>query len=181
MVDQDPVALFERAAGDAVALAATVTPSQLGDPTPCSDWTVAELLEHMAGGTSYLLGALEIDHRAPGTDAEAYRAAVTRCVEELRRPGTLERRCMSPANFEWSIAEATAGTFMDQLVHTWDLATAIGADTTLDPELTQACVDMFLPHMPEIGRHAGIVGPAVAVANDASAQVRLLGAMGRQP
>jgi hypothetical protein len=40
---------------------------------------------------------------------------------------------------------------------------------------------MFLPQMPEIGRQAGIVGPAVPVPATASAQDRLLGAMGRQP
>jgi hypothetical protein len=40
---------------------------------------------------------------------------------------------------------------------------------------------MFLPGMPEIGRQAGIVGPEVPLASDASAQDRLLGAMGRRP
>ena len=70
---------------------------------------------------------------------------------------------------------------MDQLIHTWDLAVAIDGDRTLDPELVDAIVAMFLPQMPEVGRTAGIVGPAVAVAADASAQDRLLGAMGRHP
>lgn len=180
-MEHDPVVLFERAATDASALAGKVTTRQLGDPTPCREWTVAQLLEHMAGGTSYLLGALGVDHEPPGADANAYRAAVFRCVEELRRPGALERRCMSPAGFEWSLAEATAGTFMDQLVHTWDLAVATGQDTALDAELADACVAMFLPDMPEIGRQAGLVGPAVPVPADASAQYRLLGAMGRHP
>jgi uncharacterized protein (TIGR03086 family) len=66
-------------------------------------------------------------------------------------------------------------------VHTWDLAVAIGADRRLDSELVRACVDMFVPQMPEIGRQAGIVGPEIPVAADASPQDRLLGAMGRNP
>jgi uncharacterized protein (TIGR03086 family) len=70
---------------------------------------------------------------------------------------------------------------MDVLVHTWDLATATGQDPNLDPELVDACVAMFLPDMPERGRAAGIVGPAVDVPDDASPQDRLLGAMGRRP
>ena len=49
---------------------------------------------------------------------------------------------------------------MDQLVHTRDLAVAIGGDRDLDPEL---------------------VGPKVSVFAGATAQDRLLGAMGRQP
>jgi hypothetical protein len=47
--------------------------------------------------------------------------------------------------------------------------------------LVDAIVVMFLPQMPEIGREAGIVGPEVVVADDASPQDRLLGAMGRHP
>ena len=78
-------------------------------------------------------------------------------------------------------AAAVAGTAMDQLVHTWDLAVAIGADRKLDPELVESCVAMFLPQMPDIGRSAGLVGPEVVVPPDASAQDRLLGAMGRNP
>lgn len=70
---------------------------------------------------------------------------------------------------------------MDQLVYTWDLATATGQDGTLDPELDEACTGMFLPQMPERGRSAGLIGPAVVVSPDASDQDRLLGAMGRQP
>jgi uncharacterized protein (TIGR03086 family) len=173
----DPVMLFERAAGGAVAMAAGVRPEQLAVATPCTEWDVAALLAHMRGGTGYLLGALSVDAEAD----ERYEAAVARCADALGAPGALERRCMSPGGFEWSVAEAAAGTAMDQLVHTWDLAVAIGGDPTLDPELVEVIVAMFLPHMPEIGRQAGIVGPEVAVAAGASAQDRLLGAMGRHP
>ena len=56
-----------------------------------------------------------------------------------------------------------------------------GADPKLDPELVDACVSMFLPQMPNIGRTAGLVGPEVVVPSDAPTQDRLLGAMGRQP
>jgi uncharacterized protein (TIGR03086 family) len=173
----DPVVLFERAAGGAVAMAAQVRPEQLALATPCTEWDVGALLAHMQGGTGYLLGALGAETHPD----EQYGAAVARCVDSLRDAGALERNCMSPAGFEWSVAEATAGTAMDQLVHTWDLAVAMGAERKLDPELVDAVVAMFLPQIPEIGRTAGIVGPEVAVPSDASAQDRLLGAMGRHP
>ena len=70
---------------------------------------------------------------------------------------------------------------MDQLIHTWDLAVALGVDRTLDAEVVEAVVAMFLPHMPDVGRQAGFVGAAVAVADGASPQDALLGAMGRDP
>jgi uncharacterized protein (TIGR03086 family) len=180
-LSSDPVELFDRAASNAVALAAQVRDEQRSAPTPCTEWDVEALLGHMVGGTGYLLAALGIDGSPGTTDAASYRDAVARCVESLRQPGALEIRCMSPAGFEWSVSDATAGTAMDQLVHTWDLAVAIGADKELDPEAVDAIVEMFLPQMPEIGRSAGIVGPEVRVPEAASAQDRLLGAMGRQP
>jgi uncharacterized protein (TIGR03086 family) len=177
----DPVLLFERAATNAASMVGQVRPEQQGAPTPCSEWDVDALVSHMAGGTIYLRAALGLESGVVRADDGAYRDAVSRCVEALRVPGALERRCMSPAGIEWSVAEATAGTAMDQLVHTWDLAVAIGGDRRLDPELVDAIVAIFLPQMPEIGRSAGIVGPAVHVPDDASAQDRMLGAMGRQP
>lgn len=180
-MEQDPVALFVRAASHAAAMASKVDASQLDAPTPCREWTVAQLVEHMAGGPSYLLGALGVAHEPPRTNVDAYAAAVARCLAELRAPGALERRSLSPAGFEWSMAEATAGTSMEHLVHTWDLAEATGQDPTLDDDLDEACVAMFLPAMPEVGRRAGLDGPEVPVPADASPQYRLLGAMGRQP
>jgi uncharacterized protein (TIGR03086 family) len=176
-----PVVLFERAATCAASMAAQVRPDQRSAPTPCTEWDVDALLSHMVGGTRYLLTALGLDSAPVAKGDGSYRAAVARCVESLAGPVVLDGRCMSPAGFEWSIGEAVAGTAMDQLVHTWDLAVAIGGDRQLDPELVEACVTMFLPQMPEIGRAAGIVGPEVPLPADASAQDRLLGAMGRQP
>jgi uncharacterized protein (TIGR03086 family) len=175
----DPISIYERAATRAADLARGVRPEQMSLPTPCSEWDVGALLEHMAGGSAYLFGALGLD--GPGGAAWPAQEAVFACVEALREPGTLDRRCMSPAGFEWSVAEAVAGTAMDQLIHTWDLGVAVGEKGDMDPELAGAIVAMFLPAMPEMGRQAGFVGAAVAVSADASAQERLLGAMGRDP
>jgi uncharacterized protein (TIGR03086 family) len=179
----DPVLLFPRATARGADVMAAVRPEQLIDPTPCSEWSVQQLVDHMVGSTDYLLAALAGEQPSirSGTGVDDYRVGVAKVLDGLREPGALERRCLSPLGFEWSLREATAGTFMDNLVHTWDLATATGQDPALDGELAEACVAMFLPEMPERGRAAGIVGPAVAVPADASALDRLLAAMGRRP
>lgn len=174
-----PVEMFERAATAAAALGRSVGADQMALATPCSEWDVAALLEHMAGGPAYLSAALAVSAPASGRWPES--ASIDDVVSHLSEPGALDRRCMSPAGFEWSIAEAAAGTAMDQLIHTWDLAVALGADRTLDAEVTDAVVAMFLPQMPELGRQAGFVGPAVDVGDGASTQDVLLGAMGRDP
>jgi uncharacterized protein (TIGR03086 family) len=170
--------MYGRAAFTAAGMAARITSKQRRLPTPCAEWDVAALLDHMAGGTVYLMDAAGVPGDGPQWPDPA---TVKECLEVLRRPGALEQKCTSPAGFEWSVAEATAGTAMDQLIHTWDLAVAIGADRRLDPDLVAAVVVMFLPQMPEIGRQAGLVGPEVPIPAGASAQDRLLGAMGRNP
>ena len=174
----DPILMYERAATSAAVMAHSVAADQMTLVTPCRQWDVSALLEHMSGGAAYLMDAMGV----PGNGLRwPDPAVVTACADALRRPGALARRCMSPAGFEWSVAEAAGGTAMDQLIHTWDLAVAIGADRHLDGEVVEAVVDMFLPQMPEIGRQTGLVGPAVLVHAGASAQDRLLGAMGRNP
>lgn len=142
-----------------------------------------QLIDHMVGGTDYLLAAIagEKSREQSGRSVEDYQRGLEQLASGLRAPGSSNRLCMSPLGFEWPVAQAVAGTFMDALIHTWDLATATGQDASLDPNLVEACIAMFLPDMPERGRASGLVGPAVAVPDDASAQDRLLAAMGRQP
>lgn len=183
MSDHDPVELYRRATARAVDVAYGVRPDQLASSTPCSEWTVQDLLDHLVTGTVYLAAALGSDPAGPPTPGTAPDLAlgVERCLAQMADPVALAHRSDSPLGFEWSGVEATAGTFMDVLVHTWDLATATGQDAALAPDLVAACTDMFLPGMPDQGRQAGIIGPAIDVAPDASPQDQLLAAMGRQP
>src|SRR5437773_11454307 len=96
----DPVVLFERAATDAAAMVERVGADQRDAPTPCTEWDVEALLEHMAAGTGYLLGALGVESGPVATDGASYRRAVSECVAALRVPGAMDGRCMSPAGFE---------------------------------------------------------------------------------
>jgi uncharacterized protein (TIGR03086 family) len=182
----DSVALFERATRHADAIMARVAAGQLVDPTPCSEWTVQDLIDHMVGGPDYLVSAVAGSPPMPraGASVNEYRAGVKQALTGLHAPGALDRTCPSPLGFKWTVGQAVAGTFMDQLIHTWDLATATGQDATLDPDLVDACTTMlatFLAGMPEIGRTNGLVGPAVTVPTDAAPQHKLLAMMGRQP
>jgi uncharacterized protein (TIGR03086 family) len=178
-----PVDLYREASDRALAVVEGVAAGQWDDPTPCTEWDVRALVDHLVGGAAYLQGALA--GRAPepvtGATAADYRARLAEVREGAPDPVALARVCTSPLGFEWTAAEAFAGTFMDTLIHTWDLATATGQDATLDPGLVAACTALFLPEMPERGRAAGIIGPAVPVGADASPQDRLLAAMGRHP
>jgi uncharacterized protein (TIGR03086 family) len=179
----DPVDLYRQAMAGALDVAERVEPEQLGLPTPCAEWSVQDLLDHLVSGTRYLGAALDggAASSATGSSARDLRAGAEACLAGLDDPDALARTCRSPLGFEWTVLEATAGTFMDVLIHTWDLATATDQAADLDPALVDACIAMFLPDMPERGRAGGIVGPAVDVGDDATPQRRLLAAMGRTP
>ena len=87
----------------------------------------------MVGGPDYLASALAgtPPQVRSGTSVDEYRAGVAGALDGYGA-GCTDRTCPSPMGFEWTVGKAVAGTFMDQLIHTWDLATATGQDATLD-------------------------------------------------
>ena len=178
----DPIDMYRRATVGALAVMKAVSPEQLTLPTPCTEWSVQDLVDHMTASTTYLRAAIAGQPPSPASPTNAcdFADGATAVLAGLADSGALERVCMSPLGFEWTISHAVMGTIMDTLIHTWDLATATGQSAALDPALVAMCIDTFLPEMPERGREGGIVGAAVAVPADAPAYVRLLAAMGRR-
>jgi hypothetical protein len=89
----DSIVLFERATRHAEAVMARVTPEQLAHPTPCSAWTVQDLVDHMVGATDYLSSALagHPPRGRSGTSVVEYREGVIRVLAGLRLPGALDR------------------------------------------------------------------------------------------
>lgn len=154
--------------------------SQLGDddwdkPTPCDGWTVRELVEHAMfwqGRGAMVFGSPV----AEDADWTVLRAALAGALADPSNlEGVVEQMGGAPK-------AAVAGLVTtDLLVHSWDLARAIGVDETL-PEAAAASTMMGLQRMPdEMLRREGMFGPAVAVADDASAQDKLIAFVGRQP
>jgi uncharacterized protein (TIGR03086 family) len=68
--------------------------------------------------------------------------------------------------------------FMDVLVHGWDLAASTGQDTTLDPDLVDACWEVVEPQQ-ELLAGSGMFGTEIAIALDADRQTALLAVLGR--
>jgi uncharacterized protein (TIGR03086 family) len=154
--------------------------AQIGDDdwtksTPCDGWTVRELVDHAMFWQGRGGGVFGADV-GPDADWSALKPALAAALAD-------------PANLE-GVAEQLGGTpkqavagliTADLLVHSWDLARSIGADTTL-PEAAVASTLMGLQRMPEqMLRSERMFGPAVEVADDASAQDKLIAFVGRQP
>ncbi len=154
--------------------------AQVGDDdwekgTPCDDWSVRELVDHAMFWQGRGAGVFGADV-AEGADwAEVKPALAAALADPANLEGTAEALGGVPK-------QAVAGLIIaDLLVHSWDLATSIGADTTL-PEPAVASTLMGLQRLPEqMLRGERMFGPAVEVADDASAQDRLIGFVGRTP
>jgi uncharacterized protein (TIGR03086 family) len=131
---EDEVAVLIRGLDQAATLLDSVGDEDLGRPTPCHDWTAAELVDHLvAGPASFarMVRGEEVDWSAPtphvGDErAEVFRANADQLAEAWRAVGEGE----APMGPDWQSAEIA--------VHTYDLATALGLRSSeLDAEVAE--------------------------------------------
>lgn len=179
----------------AVAAIRGVDPTRLGDPTPCTDYTVEKLLQHLAFGL--LLARLGGERRDldPGiTDYEnaPYLVGVpqpewaARAAEE----GAAAARVWADAS-AWEgdasfmgnpMPAAAIGSMMltEFVLHAWDLATATGQAFTVPEGLAAAALDGARQLGP-MGREAGWYGAEVELPAGAPTLDRALAVSGRDP
>jgi uncharacterized protein (TIGR03086 family) len=50
----DPLVAHQRAQDLFAGILANVSPDELGAPTPCSEWTIGDLIEHVIGGNEHV-------------------------------------------------------------------------------------------------------------------------------
>lgn len=165
---------------------------ELGAATPCPRYDVRAVVNHLVGvleaftaglrGEGMDVAAMAGDHL--GDDpAGAFDAASRANLAAWQAPGALERTLDLPFG-PTPGATAINLNLTDSLVHTWDVATATGQDTTLPEapaELAFAFVTgMLQPSMRQEGPDAAF-GPEVEVAADAPLTDRLVAFLGRRP
>ncbi|MEB4210528.1 maleylpyruvate isomerase family mycothiol-dependent enzyme [Mycobacterium sp. 94-17] len=141
-------------------------------PSPCDAWSARDVLEHVIGFHDVLLlRPLGLKPFRPRDDpqtrwqltyeslAEALESGAATRLDEYRLIPNLTR---------------------DVLVHTWDLARAVGADDRLDP----GCCEVFyagLPADPQALLASGMFNAPVRASDDIDVQARLLARLGRNP
>lgn len=155
----------------------------------CPDWTVHDLVNHVVNETMWIPPLLrgetvaEVGDRldgdlisggAPG----AWRRAVGDVIEAMAEPGALDGT-VELSSGPTTGAKYVAEVLSDQIIHTWDLATSIGADPVIDPTLVTFARQTLEP-LVEMWRQAGALGPAVDVADGADDQTKLLALVGRR-
>ncbi|HEU4348862.1 MAG TPA: TIGR03086 family metal-binding protein [Actinoplanes sp.] len=175
------------------ALLLGVTDEDLTAPTPCPEWTVGDLLDHLMGlSWAYAQAARKLTD-APGTAGPAPppSAANLPAHWRSRMPVLLEELATA-----WKEPSAWTGTAqaggvtmpaaelglvaMNELVmHSWDLAQATGQDFAADPRILEALIE-FLARGPDRGT-PGFFGPRIDAEDEPALLGRALGLAGRDP
>ncbi len=180
--------LHERTVSGWTRLVEGVGDDQWQLPTPCTDWSVRDLVNHVVGEdvwTAPLVAGSTIEEVGDRFDgdlladdpvgrARAAGAEATAAVAERLPNGGTVHLSYGEEQLEEYVQQLVA----DHLVHGWDLAVATGADATLDPDLVEAVAGWYAERE-ELYRSAGAVGERVASGADAQAQ--LIAAFGRDP
>ena len=158
-------------------------------PTPDTEWDVRALVNHlaceqlwvpalMAGATPASVGDAFAGDVLGEDPVATWDAAADAASAAFAEPGALTRSVTlsyATVDGERYCREMTS----DLLIHCWDLARAIGADETLDPDLVHDIHERLLP-MAGMLSASGMFAPAVEVDADADEQTRLLALLGRR-
>lgn len=180
------ITLHRRTVEHWAAHVAGVENDQWGDPTPCAQWSVRDLVNHVVGeelwsvplvrGATMKEVGSQFDGDVLGDDPGP--TARTAAAEAL---AVVDAVVPGGGRVHLSYGEEDMGEYIrqlsaDHLIHGWDLAAATGADTAMDPELV-AEVALWFAGREEMYRSAGATGPRPS--SDGDPQSDLLAAFGR--
>jgi uncharacterized protein (TIGR03086 family) len=171
-----------------------VRDDQLSGRTPCPDYSVADLVDHIGGLAVAFTCAARKDNdtihaaSADGTRLEdGFRERIAAALLELgeawQDPAAYDGLTMA-GPIEMPGDQAALVALDEVVIHAWDLAVATGQPYPADLDAVEACqtfVDSFAPPPGGPADAGGLFGPPVPVPPDAPALDRLVGAAGRDP
>ncbi|THA73611.1 TIGR03086 family protein [Streptomyces sp. A0642] len=164
-------------------------------PTPCADWTLGQLVAHMAGQHHGFAAAAAGNGgdlsawrpRALGGEAfRTYRAAADAVIDAFAPPSVTTREFALPeisTTFRFPASKAIGFHFLDQVVHGWDLARTLGVGLDLDEQTVETALALAL-RVPDDDRRtapAAPFRPALPPAPGAPTLDLVLTVLGRSP
>ena len=169
---------------------ASVGPDQWSLPTPCAEWDVRALVNHVvseqrwsvplfAGATIAEVGD-KYDGDVLGDDPILSSTEAAEDATAAVSEGGAMDRTVHLSFGDTPAVEYVHQLLADHLIHGWDLAAAIGADTTIDPAGLAECAQWF-DDREDVYRGAGAIGPLATVGPDASDTDKLVARFGRDP
>ncbi len=190
MSDQaSPLSTFDRVVSSVRHLVEGVRPDQWSDSTPCTEWNVGQLVDHLIEGNRRVASRVReegggpagapADSGAAADRAGAYRASTQSLREAFSPEGAMERTYNSPFGPIPGPALVQLRC-TEELIHGWDLARATGQSTEgLPADLAEAALAGVRHQLGDRPREGLPFAPAQPVSEDAPAIDRLAAFCGR--
>lgn len=160
-------------------LVSGVRDDQLDHPTPCSDWTVADLLAHVHQfATVFTHNGRKEQARPPEDLVDDWRVAIPEQLDELLRAWREESAWqgrVSAGGVEMDAPDNAVVGVEELTVHGWDLARATGQDLHVD----DARLDQVKRFFELFGE--GPFGPAARTPEGGTRLEHTLARTGRDP
>jgi uncharacterized protein (TIGR03086 family) len=171
--DDDP-AVLRRGLDRLAGLLDDVPGGALGDPTPCPQWSVQDLVDHIVAAPSRFARMARgeaVDWSATPSAGHEPAAQFGAHAEDLLRVVGDDAASGGPVPLDWQCAEIA--------VHTWDLATALGRSTgDLDAEVAERGLAFMRASLTEDNRGPAF-GPEQPAPEGADAYQRIAAFAGR--
>jgi len=187
----DTVALMKQVIASTDKVVKGTEPSQLGLPSPCTEWTVRDVINHITGGSTMfavcveegsvpdeLLGKLMAGDNLGDDFVGAWESASARAMAAFEAPGALDKMVKLPFG-EMPAGVAVNIAVFDVLTHAADIAYATGQridDTALVETALEVGHQMIGPDL----RVPGAFDPEQPAPEGATPTVRLLAFAGRK-
>lgn len=187
----DVVELHRRAVAEFDARVRAIGDDKWHQQTPCAEWDVRALLNHLVNEDKWTRPLLEgstieevgdaFDGDLLGDDPKgAWRDAAQEARDAV---DAVANDLDGKVNVSWgqiTAREYISQLWTDHLIHAWDLARGTGTDDRLDPELVEMCLQVSAPQE-DVLKASGAFGDKVVPPPGADAQTRLLAIFGRVP
>ena len=178
------------AAGATAVVVDNVTPTELGGRTPCDEWDVQALLNHIILWSSYSLERraqgesvapelMERDFAAAPDFAADYRAQLDRALAAWADPAVWDRE-LDMMGTKTPAANIGALIIAELVLHGWDLAAATGQDYVVSDRAAEAALQAVEANAEIFRQYKGFADP-VPTAADAPVLDRVLALSGRNP
>ena len=167
-----------------------VRPDQFGDFTPCPEWDVRTLLNHLILWTSYSAERrahgesvseelMAKDFAAEPDFAADYRAQLGRALAAWADPAAWERD-LNVMGTPTPAADVASLLLAELVLHGWDLAAGTGQSYTVGDKAAEAALTAVAANAELFRQYKGFAEP-VPVAADAPVLERVLALSGRDP
>jgi uncharacterized protein (TIGR03086 family) len=175
-----------------IEVLAGIADDQLTNPTPCTEYTVGDLVDHVdqvaVGGIALARRTAELPDIGARPDAAnldtRWRHSITQHVRELGEawddPAAWQGKGNVPGLEQLSSETWGKVSFTELVVHGWDIAQATGQPFDLPEDLLRSCLDHVVEFVPNAPL-PNLWGPPVDVAPDAALLDRIVAITGRTP